>query len=41
MKKIDVVCDVIEHDEKTMLIAKRNSKVADGIWEFAGGKVEA
>ena len=41
MKKLDVVCAVIENDEKKLLIAKRNSKVADGIWEFAGGKVEA
>ena len=31
---------IIENAEKRLLIAKRNSKVADGIWEFPGGKIE-
>lgn len=41
MKKLDVVCAVIENDHKQLLIAKRKSQIADGIWEFPGGKVEA
>lgn len=39
MKKMVVVCGVIkEHNQ--YLIAKRKSNVANGIWEFPGGKVE-
>lgn len=41
MRKLDVVCAVIQNDEHQLLIAKRKSRVADGIWEFPGGKVEA
>lgn len=41
MKKLDVVCAVIQNDENKLFIAKRKSNVADGIWEFPGGKVEA
>ena len=39
MKEIDVVCGVIIKDKK-VLIAQRKSVERDGIWEFAGGKVE-
>lgn len=41
MKQIDVVCAVIKNDENKLFIAKRKSNVANGIWEFPGGKVEA
>lgn len=40
MKQIEVVCAVIQSDNGTLLIAKRQSHIADGIWEFPGGKVE-
>lgn len=40
MNAIEVVCAVISDDQGRMLIGKRRSKVADGIWEFPGGKVE-
>lgn len=39
MKEMDVVCGVIIKDKK-VLIAQRRSVERDGIWEFAGGKVE-
>lgn len=39
MKTMDVVCGVMIIDKK-VLIAQRKSKERDGIWEFAGGKVE-
>lgn len=41
MKTIEVVCAVIRDDQGRLLIAKRSAKVANGIWEFPGGKVEA
>lgn len=41
MKKLDVVCAVIRNKENKLFIAKRKSHVADGVWEFPGGKVEA
>lgn len=41
MKAIEVVCAVIGDDQGRMLIGKRRSKIADGIWEFPGGKVES
>ncbi len=40
MKKIDVVCVILQNENNQLLIAKRKSQVADGIWEFPGGKVE-
>jgi len=40
MRKIDVVCAVIRNEDGKLFIAKRKSKVANGIWEFPGGKVE-
>jgi len=40
MKMIDVVCAVIRNDNGEFFIAKRKSAVANGIWEFPGGKVE-
>ena len=39
MNEIAVVCAVICEDHK-VLIAQRISKVANGMWEFPGGKVE-
>lgn len=41
MKRIEVVCAVIQNEKGELLIAKRKSKVANGVWEFPGGKVEA
>ncbi len=40
MKMIDVVCAVIRNENGEFFIAKRKSAVANGIWEFPGGKVE-
>ncbi len=40
MKKIDVVCVILHNEANQLLIAKRKSHIADGIWEFPGGKVE-
>lgn len=40
MDTTDVVCAVITNDQGQVFIGKRKSKVADGIWEFPGGKVE-
>lgn len=37
--EIEVVCAILYKDGK-ILIAKRSSSIADGIWEFPGGKVE-
>lgn len=40
MKEITVVCAVIYQDDY-VFIAKRSSLIANEIWEFPGGKVEA
>ena len=40
MKRMEVVCVVIHNERGELLIAKRKSKTANGIWEFPGGKVE-
>lgn len=39
MKEINVVCGIIEKDDK-VLIAKRGKGTDEGFWEFPGGKVE-
>lgn len=40
MKRIDVVCTVLYDETGRVLIAQRRSAIADGVWEFPGGKVE-
>lgn len=40
MDAIKVVCAVIENDQGQVFIGKRKSSIANGIWEFPGGKVE-
>lgn len=39
MKKLNVVCAIIEKDDK-ILIAKRLKGEFEGLWEFPGGKIE-
>lgn len=41
MNIIEVVCAIIENAQGEVWIGCRKSKVADGIWEFPGGKVES
>lgn len=41
MNRIEVVCGVLQDEAGRLLIAQRRSAIADGIWEFPGGKVEA
>lgn len=40
MKQMEVVCGVLVNDGK-VFIGRRQSKHANGVWEFPGGKVEA
>lgn len=40
MNKIEVVCGVLYDESGRVFIAQRRSSIADGIWEFPGGKVE-
>lgn len=40
MKTIEVVCAIIENAQGEVWIGCRKSNIADGIWEFPGGKVE-
>lgn len=39
MKKLEVVCGVIERQGK-VLIGKRGKGIRENVWEFPGGKVE-
>ncbi len=41
MNRIEVVCVVLLDKTGRALIAQRRSAIANGIWEFPGGKVEA
>lgn len=41
MKTIEVVCAVIHDENGNVFIGRRKSDVADDMWEFPGGKVEA
>lgn len=41
MKTIEVVCAVIQDEQGNVWIGKRKSNVANDMWEFPGGKVEA
>lgn len=40
MKHIEVVCAVMHDQAGRVWIGCRKSQIADGIWEFPGGKVE-
>lgn len=40
MNAIEVVCAIIQNEHGEVWIGCRKSKVAVGIWEFPGGKVE-
>ncbi|EFO1268557.1 pyrimidine (deoxy)nucleoside triphosphate diphosphatase [Escherichia albertii] len=41
MKMIDVVAAIIERDGKILLAQRSSQSDQAGLWEFAGGKVEA
>ncbi len=41
VKKIDVVCAILEQDGKILLARRPSHADQPGMWEFAGGKVEA